>query len=147
MQDAHPVNENGEKNYAFSLFNSVYGGAMSSRLFQKIREESGMAYSVYSYPNSYTDCGMLSVYAATNPENASGDTLFSWAKSAKGLSLFSHCLTSRVLSSSGVFAALKTKISTSHLLFDRSVTRGDFHSMTYLKLRIRRGGASGFPDV
>ena len=29
-----------------------------------------MAYSVYSYPNSYTDCGMLSVYAATNPENA-----------------------------------------------------------------------------
>ena len=59
-----------EENYAFSLFNSVFGGAMSSRLFQKIREESGKAYSVYSYPNSYTDCGMLSVYAATNPDSA-----------------------------------------------------------------------------
>ena len=59
-----------EKNYELSLFNSVYGGAMSSRLFQKIREESGMAYTVYSYPNAYTDCGMLSVYAATNPDTA-----------------------------------------------------------------------------
>ena len=58
------------KNYELSLFNSVYGGAMSSRLFQKIREESGMAYTVYSYPNAYTDCGMLSVYAATNPDTA-----------------------------------------------------------------------------
>ncbi len=58
------------QNYALSLFNSVYGGAMSSRLFQKIREESGMAYAVYSYPNAYTDCGMLSVYAATNPDTA-----------------------------------------------------------------------------
>ena len=57
-------------NYALTLFNSVYGGAMSSRLFQKIREESGAAYSVYSYPNAYTDSGMLSVYAATGPENA-----------------------------------------------------------------------------
>ena len=59
-----------ERNYAMSVFNSVFGGAMSSRLFQKIREESGMAYTVYSYPNTYTDTGMLSVYAATNPETA-----------------------------------------------------------------------------
>ena len=58
------------RSYELSLFNSVYGGAMSSRLFQKIREESGMAYTVYSYPNAYTDCGMLSVYAATNPDTA-----------------------------------------------------------------------------
>ena len=58
------------RNYELSLFNSVYGGAMSSHLFQKIREESGMAYTVYSYPNAYTDCGMLSVYAATNPDTA-----------------------------------------------------------------------------
>ena len=56
--------------YEYSIFNSVFGGAMSSRLFQKIREESGLAYSVYSYPNAYTDTGMLSVYAATNPDAA-----------------------------------------------------------------------------
>lgn len=66
--DALPIGH--EKSYELSLFNSVYGGAMSSRLFQKIREESGMAYTVYSYPNAYTDCGMLSVYAATNPDTA-----------------------------------------------------------------------------
>lgn len=59
-----------DKNYELSLFNIVFGGSMSSRLFQKIREESGMAYSVYSYPNAYTDAGILSVYAATNPDAA-----------------------------------------------------------------------------
>jgi len=58
------------KNYELSLFNSVFGGAMSSRLFQKIREDRGAAYTVYSYPNAYTDAGMLSVYAGTNPEAA-----------------------------------------------------------------------------
>lgn len=58
------------QNYELSLFNSVFGGAMSSRLFQKIREERGAAYTVYSYPNAYTDAGMLSVYAGTNPDAA-----------------------------------------------------------------------------
>ena len=66
--DGLPIGD--KRSYELSLFNSVYGGAMSSRLFQKIREESGMAYTVYSYPNAYTDCGMLSVYAATNPDTA-----------------------------------------------------------------------------
>ena len=59
-----------DRSYELSLFNTIYGGAMSSRLFQKIREESGMAYTVYSYPNAYTASGMLSVYAATNPDTA-----------------------------------------------------------------------------
>ena len=58
-----------ERSYEFSVVNSVLGGSMSSRLFQKIREESGLAYSIYSYPNSYTDCGMLSIYAATRPDS------------------------------------------------------------------------------
>lgn len=59
-----------DRGYELSIFNSAFGGAMSSRLFQKIREESGMAYSVYSYPNAYSDTGMLAVYAATNPDAA-----------------------------------------------------------------------------
>ena len=65
---ALPMGDN--RNYDISIFNSVFGGAMSSRLFQKIREELGMAYTVYSYPNTYMDTGMLSVYAATNPDTA-----------------------------------------------------------------------------
>ena len=63
-----PAGDDGQ--FELSIFNSVFGGAMSSRLFQKIREESGAAYSVYSYPNAYTDSGVLSVYAATNPDMA-----------------------------------------------------------------------------
>ena len=59
-----------DRGFELSIFNSAFGGAMSSRLFQKIREDSGMAYSVYSYPNAYTDTGMLAVYAATSPEAA-----------------------------------------------------------------------------
>ena len=56
--------------YPISIFNSILGGAMSSRLFQRIREESGMAYSVYSYPSYYTATGMLVIYAGTSPQNA-----------------------------------------------------------------------------
>ena len=43
---------------------------MSSRLFQSIREERGMAYSVYSYPNPMSGTGVLAVYAGTSPEHA-----------------------------------------------------------------------------
>ena len=70
------------RTYELAELNSVFGGAMSSRLFQKVREEMGVAYSVYSYPNSYGDTGMLAVYAATNPETAEEvlDTLESEAR-------------------------------------------------------------------
>ena len=64
------LNYEDERSYALLTWNNVFGGAMSSRLFQKIREEKGAAYTVYSYPNSYTDTGVLAVYAATNPERA-----------------------------------------------------------------------------
>ena len=56
--------------YPISIFSNVLGGAMSSRLFQRIREEKGMAYSVYSYPTCYTGTGILEIYVATNPQNA-----------------------------------------------------------------------------
>ena len=56
--------------YPISIFNSILGGAMSSRLFQRVREESGMAYSVYSYPSYYTASGMLVIYAGTSRQNA-----------------------------------------------------------------------------
>jgi len=55
--------------YPMAVFNSVLGGGMSSRLFQRIREESGMAYSVYSTPSYYPHCGEFCVYAATSPKN------------------------------------------------------------------------------
>lgn len=50
------------------LINSSLGTGMSSRLFQEIREKRGLAYSVFSYHNSYADSGMLGLYAGTKKE-------------------------------------------------------------------------------
>ncbi len=55
-----------EKNDALSIANAVLGGGMSSRLFQKIREELGLCYSVYSYPSSYKSDGVIEIYAGVN---------------------------------------------------------------------------------
>lgn len=59
-----------DKRYALSVLNNIVGGSMSSRLFQSIREERGMAYSVYSYPSVYLHSGMFCVYAGTMLKNA-----------------------------------------------------------------------------
>ena len=55
--------------YPMAVFNSVLGGGMSSRLFQRIREESALAYSIYSAPSSYPCCGDFIIYAAVSPRN------------------------------------------------------------------------------
>ena len=55
--------------YPMAVVNNVLGGGMSSRLFQRIREDLGMAYSVYSGPSSYPYCGEFTIYAAMNPKN------------------------------------------------------------------------------
>lgn len=56
--------------YPLAVANNILGGAMSSRLFQRIREELGLAYSVYSYPNTYKGVGTFCLYAGVNPKNA-----------------------------------------------------------------------------
>lgn len=59
----------GEDIYPQAVLSSILGGAMSSRLFQRVREELGMAYSIYTYPNSYKGCGTFAVYAGVSPKN------------------------------------------------------------------------------
>ena len=54
---------------ATQILSSVLGGSMSSRLFQKVREELGLAYTVYSYLSSYDETGSLVVYAGVNSGN------------------------------------------------------------------------------
>jgi predicted Zn-dependent peptidase len=54
--------------YALTVVNQALGGGMSSRLFQEVREERGLAYSVYSYRAAFDDAGFLAVYAGTAPE-------------------------------------------------------------------------------
>ena len=58
-----------ERRYTAFVLNTVLGGTMSSRLFQNIREERGLAYAVFSSTNSFMDSGHLLVYAATSPES------------------------------------------------------------------------------
>jgi len=65
---APPVTD--ESRYAALILNTVLGGGMSSRLFQTIREERGMAYSIYSDMSPYRDTGTLLVYAGTSSGKA-----------------------------------------------------------------------------
>lgn len=53
--------------YALSVLNQVIGGGMSSRLFQQVREERGLCYTVYSWASTSQDAGSAGIYAATNP--------------------------------------------------------------------------------
>lgn len=55
--------------YNEAVLNNIVGGGMASRLFQRIREELGLAYSVYSSPTVYPNCGEFTVYAATSEKN------------------------------------------------------------------------------
>ncbi len=55
--------------YAAYILNAILGGSLSSRLFQVIREERGLAYSVYSGLSCFRDTGQLTVYAGTDPKN------------------------------------------------------------------------------
>jgi len=64
---SHP--EGTADRYGMYVLNTLLGGTMSSRLFQKIREERGMAYTVYSALNAFADTGFMVVYGATSPRN------------------------------------------------------------------------------
>jgi predicted Zn-dependent peptidase len=59
------------RRFPMLLLSMLLGGGMSSRLFQRVREELGLAYSVYTYQSFHADAGMHGVYVATAPETAS----------------------------------------------------------------------------
>jgi predicted Zn-dependent peptidase len=71
--------------YPMILLNSIVGGSMSSRLFQNIREEKGLAYSVYSNIQSYVNDGIFSIYAGVSHEKVK-DTLAAVAEELRILS-------------------------------------------------------------
>jgi predicted Zn-dependent peptidase len=61
------ISRGDDERFALSALNQVLGGGMSSRLFQEIREQRGLAYAVYSYRSAYLESGALAVYAGTAP--------------------------------------------------------------------------------
>jgi predicted Zn-dependent peptidase len=58
------------RRYAVSLIGLMLGGGMSSRLFQRVREELGLAYSVYAFQSFHHDSGLQGIYAGTSAETA-----------------------------------------------------------------------------
>jgi predicted Zn-dependent peptidase len=56
------------RRFALALLSSAFGGGMSSRLFQRVREELGLAYAVYSFQSFYESAGVSGVYVGTRPE-------------------------------------------------------------------------------
>jgi predicted Zn-dependent peptidase len=55
--------------YVMQIINTILGGGLSSRLFQEIREQRGLVYSVYSYHSSYHDTGLFGIYAGLSKQN------------------------------------------------------------------------------
>ena len=58
-----------ERRYALGVLNNAFGGGMSSRLFQEVREKRGLVYSVYSYHSQYAEAGLFGIYAGCTPKN------------------------------------------------------------------------------
>lgn len=58
------------RRYALAILTNVLGGGMSSRLFQRVREELGLAYAVFAYQHLYRAAGVLGVYVGTQPGTA-----------------------------------------------------------------------------
>jgi len=66
--------------YAVQVLSTILGGGMSSRLFQHVREDNGLAYSIFSDVSAHAGVGMLSIYAGTSPQDA-----------ARALDLIAQC--------------------------------------------------------
>ena len=63
------INVKDERMYSFVALNNIIGGNMSSRLFQEVREERGLAYSVFSYQSCYEDVGAFTISASASKQN------------------------------------------------------------------------------
>lgn len=64
------ITQGDSRRYAFGLLSMLLGGGMSSRLFQRVREELGLAYSVHTFQSPFRDAGVHGVYLASAPESA-----------------------------------------------------------------------------
>ena len=66
--DTFPLRD--PRRFALAILDNVFGGGMSSRLFQRVREELGLAYAVFAYKNFYQSSGQLGVYVGTQTASA-----------------------------------------------------------------------------
>jgi predicted Zn-dependent peptidase len=109
-----------ERRYALAVLDSIFGGTSSSRLFREVREKRGLAYSVGSYSDQYTDTGLVAAYVGTREENveeacaivaAELERLRSEPVSADELARAKESVKGRLVLSSESTAARMTRIS------------------------------------
>jgi predicted Zn-dependent peptidase len=63
------IHRGDERRFAARVLDAIFGGLSSSRLFQAVREERGLAYSVYSFSGQFADTGQIGLYLGTRPDN------------------------------------------------------------------------------
>jgi predicted Zn-dependent peptidase len=63
------ISRDDERRYGLAVLDSIFGGSTSSRLFREVREKRGLAYSVGSYNEQYTDSGLVATYVGTREDN------------------------------------------------------------------------------
>lgn len=80
------ISSNSENRFCFAVFNTIFGGGLSSRLFQKIREEKGLVYSIYSFTQAYQETGLYSMAASMNATQVE-EVLYSILNEIKNLSV------------------------------------------------------------
>jgi predicted Zn-dependent peptidase len=66
----HGISANDDDRYALRLLSTIFGGSMSSRLFEEVREKRGLAYSIHAGPAHYSDAGSFQVSSGVDPERA-----------------------------------------------------------------------------
>jgi predicted Zn-dependent peptidase len=115
-----------ERRYGLAVLDSIFGGSTSSRLFREVREKRGLAYSVGSYNEQYTDSGLVATYVGTREDNveeacavigAELERLRSESVSGEELARAKENVKGRLVLSSESTAARMTRISRA-TLFD-----------------------------
>lgn len=143
-----PMDTKGQ--YPLVALSNILGGTMSSRLFQRIREEEGLAYSVYSFPTSYCTAGYFGLYAGTGDKQAEMvidimmEELYRLKKDGltdaelrrskeqlKGSYILGLESTSSHASAIGKSALLRGKVSSEHEVLERvqSITMDDINGI------------------
>jgi predicted Zn-dependent peptidase len=107
------LSQHDDRVYTLQVINTILGGGASSRLFQKIREERGLVYSIYSYFTAFNDAGLFTIYAGTNAENLGEVLELTWREIEQ---LMESGITPEEL------ARVKEQIKGSLLLASESVT-------------------------
>lgn len=139
-----------DRRMTVSVLNSIFGGGMSSRLFQEIREKRGLAYSVYSFAPSYSDAGLFGIYAGCTPAKVSTVAelmLGEFARLADG-GVTAEELSRAVGQLSGASAlALEDSDTRMSRLGRSELTLGEFVDLDETLVRVARVTAEGVREL